>query len=186
MLSLGLPLIAGGLRAIRQLARDPFQLPSRRPCVHNDALGWCEVSRCCWIPRGKQAAASTSPSPVLDRAVGEPQVRDADSSLQAHAAPRARAIIRVPAAMTTTPATRAAYCGLGESRSTVIAALTTAMAPRSITPVARRIMMKPKQHRLQRTPKRRPCCQALRASSDDPQAGAFRQCPSWRAFHAVS
>src|ERR1700676_5460501 len=101
---------------------------------------------------------------------------------------KAPAITSTPAAMTTTPVKRAARSGLDANLSTVIAAVTVAMAPRLITPITSRITMKPEQHMLQCTPQRRPCCQALRTleDGDGAQGAAFRQRPSWRAFHAVS
>ena len=46
----------------------------------------------------------------------------------------------------TTPVIRATRSPAGNSRSTVMAIATTAIAPRFMTPIARRIEIKPAQH----------------------------------------
>ena len=87
-----------------------------------------------------------------------------------------------------TPEARAAVSGRGASRSTVIAVATMPMAPRSITSVPSRTIMKAAQHRAQCRPKRRPYPQAVRRSGGGSaqQPGASRQHRSWRDFHDVS
>jgi hypothetical protein len=66
----------------------------------------------------------------------------------------------------------------GARRSRVMAAATTAIARSSITPMTRRIAVRPTQHWLQWRPRRsRPCRQAVPASAGNvrPRPGASRQ-----------
>jgi hypothetical protein len=56
--------------------------------------------------------------------------------------PTARAIRNNPAPMTTAPMARATYSAAGASRSMVMAAVATAIARGSITPMTRRIAVK--------------------------------------------
>jgi len=51
--------------------------------------------------------------------------------------------------MTRMPMSRAILTGVGATCSSVMAAATTAIIPRSITPVASRTSISPEQHRLQ-------------------------------------
>jgi penicillin-binding protein 1A len=89
----------------------------------------------------------------------------------------ARAIRNNPAPTTTAPMARATRSPAGARRSTVMAAATTAIARRSITPTTRRIAIRPAQQWLQWSPRRRPCRQAVPASAGSvrPRPGASRQ-----------
>lgn len=91
--------------------------------------------------------------------------------------PPARAIRNNPAPMATTPTTCAARSLAGTRRSAVMAAATTAMARRSMTPMTRRIAIRPKQQRPQWRPRLRPCRHAVPASAGNkrPRPGACRQ-----------
>ena len=62
-----------------------------------------------------------------------------------HPSPAARAIRNNPAATTTAPMARATRSPAGARRSTVMAAVTTAIARRSMTPMTRRIAIRPAQ-----------------------------------------
>lgn len=75
----------------------------------------------------------------------------------------------------------AARCGLGVSRSSVMAAATIAMLARFIIPVTSRTAMKPEQHKQQCRPRRSPYCQAYPAFGDvDPaRVCVSRQQSSW-------
>jgi hypothetical protein len=59
--------------------------------------------------------------------------------------PAARAIRNNPAATATTPMTRATRSPAGARRSAVMAAVTNAIARRSMTPMTRRIAIRPAQ-----------------------------------------
>src|SRR6266436_990349 len=69
-----------------------------------------------------------------------------DTMRMRHPSPAARAIRNNPAAMTTAPVARATRSPAGARRSTVMAAATTAIARRSMTPMTRRIAIRPTQH----------------------------------------
>ncbi len=86
----------------------------------------------------------------------------------------ARAIRNNPAPTTTAPMARAMRSPAGARRSTVMAAATTAIARRSMTPMTRRSAIRPAQQWLQWRPRRRPCRQAVPASacSVRPRPGA--------------
>src|SRR5437667_10056190 len=94
-----------------------------------------------------------------------------------HPSPAARAISNDPAPRATAPVARATRSPDGARRSTVMAAAMTAVARRSMTPMTRRIAIRPTQHWLQWRPRRRPCRQAVPTSADSvgPGAGASRQ-----------
>ena len=62
-----------------------------------------------------------------------------------HPSPAARAIKNKPAPTTTAPMARATRSPAGARRSTVMAAATTAIARRSMTPMTRRITIRPAQ-----------------------------------------
>jgi hypothetical protein len=62
-----------------------------------------------------------------------------------HPSPTARAIRNNPAPTTTAPMARAKSSPTGARRSTVMAAVTTAIARRSMTPMTRRIAVRPAQ-----------------------------------------
>jgi hypothetical protein len=62
-----------------------------------------------------------------------------------HPSPAARAIRNNPAPTTTAPMARAMCSPAGARRSTVMAAVTTAIARRSMTPMMRRIAVRPAQ-----------------------------------------
>jgi hypothetical protein len=62
-----------------------------------------------------------------------------------HPSPAARAIRNNPAPTTTAPMARATRSPAGARRSTVMAAVTTAIACRSMTPMTRRIAVRPAQ-----------------------------------------
>jgi hypothetical protein len=62
-----------------------------------------------------------------------------------HPSPAARAIRNNPAPTTTAPMARATRSPAGARRSTVMAAVTTAIARRSMTPITRRIAVRPAQ-----------------------------------------
>jgi len=91
--------------------------------------------------------------------------------------PAARAIRNNPAPTTMAPVARATRSPAGARRSTVMAAATTAIARRSMTPMTRRIAIRPAQQWLQWRPRRRPCRQAAPASAGSvrPRPGASRQ-----------
>ena len=89
-----------------------------------------------------------------------------------HPSPAARAIRNNPAPTTTTPMARATRSPAGARRSTVMAAPTTTIARRSMTPMTRRIAIRPAQQWMQWSPRRRPCRQAVPAS-----AGSVRPRP---------
>jgi hypothetical protein len=78
--------------------------------------------------------------------------------------PVARTIRSNPATTTTAPMARATRSPAGARRSTVMAAVTSAITPRSMTPMTRRIAIRPAQQRLQWRPRRRPCRHAAPAS----------------------
>src|SRR5581483_3776397 len=63
--------------------------------------------------------------------------------LPSYPSPTARAIKNNPAPITTAPMARATRSLPGERRSAVMAAVTTAIARRSITPITRRIAVRP-------------------------------------------
>src|SRR5713101_4042159 len=94
-----------------------------------------------------------------------------------HPSPAARAIRNNPAPTTTAPMARATRSPAGARRSTVMPAATTAMARRSMTPMTRRIAIRPAQQWLQWSPRRRPCRQAVPASAGSvrPRPGAALQ-----------
>ena len=87
------------------------------------------------------------------------------------------AIRNRPAPTTTAPVARATRSPAGARRSTVMAAATTAIARRSVTPMTRSIAMRPTQHWAQWRPRRRPCRQAVPASAGSvrPRPDASRQ-----------
>ena len=62
-----------------------------------------------------------------------------------HPSPTARAIRNNPAPTTTAPMARATSSPTGARRSTVMAAVTTAIARRSMTPMTRRTAVRPAQ-----------------------------------------
>src|SRR5712691_9339706 len=94
-----------------------------------------------------------------------------------HPSPAARAIRNNPAPTTTAPMARATRSPAGARRSTVMAAATTAIARKSMTPMTKRIAIRPAQQWLQWRPRRRPCRQAVPASAGSvrPRPGASRQ-----------
>src|SRR5436309_15221820 len=75
------------------------------------------------------------------------------------------------------PMARAMRSPAGARRSTVMVAATTAIARRFMTPMTRRIAIRPAQQWLQWSPRRRPCRQAVPASAGSvrPRPGASRQ-----------
>jgi hypothetical protein len=94
-----------------------------------------------------------------------------------HPSPAARPIRNNPAPTTTAPMARATRSPAGARRSTVMAAATTAIARRSMTPMTSRIAIRPAQQWLQWRPRRRPCRQAVPAAGGSvrPRPGASRQ-----------
>src|SRR5215472_760449 len=93
-----------------------------------------------------------------------------------------------PVPVMPTPTTRATRSPAGARRSRVMAAVTTAITLRSITPATSRIAVRLAQLVPQCSPKRTPCLQAVRASAgkEGSRAGASRQAARWCAFHAVN
>jgi hypothetical protein len=134
---------------------------------------------------GTAATAARTPSTFVS-AVGHPgttsAVRPRVSVVSSevrmpHASPAARAISQNPAPTTTAPMARATRSPAGARRSTVIAAATTAIARRSMTPITRRIAIRPALQWLQWRPRRRPCPQAVPAPAGNvrPRPSASRQ-----------
>ena len=117
--------------------------------------------------------------------------RDARASGQrtkTHPKPTARTNRNTPAAMTTAPMPRATRSPPGARRSAVMAAVTTVIAVRFITPITSRIAVRPAEEQLQCTPKRRPCRQAAMAFAGmlRPHFGTSRQQVRCCAFHTVN
>ena len=71
--------------------------------------------------------------------------RSAGQRMHAHPSPAARAIRTNPAPTTTAPTARATRSPAGARRSPVMAAVTTAIARRSMTPRPKRIAVRPAQ-----------------------------------------
>src|SRR5213596_2798012 len=92
--------------------------------------------------------------------------------VSSHPSPAARTISNNPAPRATAPVARATRSPAGARRSTVMAAATTAIARTFMTPMTRRMAIRPTQHWLQWRPRLRPCCQAVRSRLP---AGASRQ-----------
>ena len=90
-----------------------------------------------------------------------------------------------PSAITTVPIARAMTSGRGPSRSNATATATAATTLTFIIPPASRTAIRPRQQRLQFTPKRTPCSTAAPTPgvSGAPQA---RHTANWRAFQVLS
>jgi hypothetical protein len=85
-----------------------------------------------------------------------------------------------------TPSTRSTRRRAGANRSALMAAVTAAIAPGSITPTTSRIAISPAQLALHWMPRRKPDRQATPLDSNHPacRSNRSRQRRRWRAFHA--
>src|SRR5216683_2261196 len=136
---------------------------------------WSGPAKLCGKFAGRRKPSSTQSACSLD-AISRRRFRRCAMRMR-HPSPAASAIRNDPAPTTTAPMARATRSPAGARRSTVIAAATTAIARRSMTPMTRRIAMRPTQQWLQWRPRRRPCRQAVPASAGSarPRPGASRQ-----------
>jgi len=84
-------------------------------------------------------------SATKNEPIGSDSIETARRGTMRHPSPAARAIRNNPATTTTAPVARATRSPAGARRSTVMAAVTTAIARRSMTPMTRRIAVRPAQ-----------------------------------------
>src|SRR6266480_4700258 len=112
---------------------------------------------------------------LLDALYSPLTARRSGAVVAYHPSPAARTIRNNPAPRATAAVARATRSPAGARRSTVMAAATTAIARTFMTPMTRRMAIRPTQHWLQWRPRLRPCRQAVPASAGTPSRPASRQ-----------